>query len=75
MADVAKGPFRTLSVLNGPFGASPDVPKVPFAARHPAGAVEAGLTSFHPPRGENKQQDHRWIQAGRYEGALQCMWK
>jgi hypothetical protein len=60
MADVLKGPFGTLSVLNGPFGASPDVPKAPLAAAQPAathpagapggcapGAREAGLTKSY----------------------------
>jgi hypothetical protein len=29
------GPFGTLSVLNGPFEASPDVSNAPFAAPQP----------------------------------------
>ena len=33
MADVSKGPYRTLSVPNGPFGTWVDATKAPFAAR------------------------------------------
>jgi hypothetical protein len=48
IADVPNGPFGTLSVLNGPFGASPDVPKAPFAAALRARRPRSGLDQAPP---------------------------